>query len=320
MSGKQRSIEQDKMLELKRQIEELNTKRVKIKQMTYLKGVNLLLNNNEDVILIEEELENKEKEYELYKVEQEKFIKIAEYDREQNELVLMQEYLEEEMEKAGLQQEIEVRLTPEELVEKAKEQEQLEDVKQQTSELEDVNIDDDEKDTDGLEVKAMQEELGIDLVKCYKIEDEEFASNVLGRETGEDHYIGIEKGTGRVVVVSGNSKDGFDENKELHAGIGGGEASEQNADLVIKDKNNRPVMVLNTETNDCYILEEDEEGKKVPKRIDAKPINVEEEKKYSQEPEIEEETVAMENPEEDEQEDDALTIYPDYPGERTLYK
>lgn len=306
MESKQRSLEQEQLLELKKQLEKESNEKVKVKQMTYLKGVNLILNNSEQAILVEKELENKLKEYELYKVEEEGFTKIAEYDREQNKLVLDQEYVREELEKAKIDQDIEVKFEPEELKDRANSIEELEEIQETIFEEEEIKKEENELDQDEIETAAIQEDLGIELSKCYKIEDEQYASDVLGRETGEDHYIGVEKNTGKHIAISGNLKGGFHEDKEVNSAIGGSEASKQNSNLVIKDKNNQPVMAIDTETENFYILEKDEGENIIPRRIDARPMTVAETEKYIEKEQYEEQDV----------EDGEMTIYP---GERVRY-
>ncbi len=302
MGSKQRSVEYDKLLELKRQLELESGEKVKIKQMTYLKGVDLILNNSEQAILVEKELENKQLEYELYKVGEEDFTKIAEYDREKNELILTEEYIREELEKARIDQDIEVRITPEEIVNKAKEIEELEEVKEVTSKESEPELEEDEVDQDEIVTAAIQDDLGIEISKCYKIEDENYAQDVLGRETGEDHYIVVEKGTGRNIAISGNQKSGFHENKELNSSRGGGEAATQNSSQVIKDKNGKSVMAIDNKSGNIYVLEENEEGKIEPRRLDSRPMTVAEKEKYIEEVQRDD--------------DDELTIYP---GERVKY-
>lgn len=311
MGSKQRSLEREQLLELKKQLEKESSEKVKIKQMTYLNGVNLILNNSEQAILVEKELENKLKEYELYKVEGERFTKIAEYDREQNKLILEQEYVKEELEKAKIEQDIEVKLSPEELKDRASEIEELEETNKTV--LGENGIKQEEMDQDEIETYAIQKGIGIELSKCYKIEDENYASDVLGRETGEDHYIGIEKKTGRYIAISGSLKEGFHEDKEVNSARGGSESSEQNSNLVIKDKNNRPVMVIDTETESFYILEKDEGENIIPRRIDAKAMNVAETEKYINSNSEDKEKKDPKKPDADEQDTDnsEMTIYPE---------
>lgn len=284
MENKERSIARDRMLELKRQLEEQSN--TNIKQMTYLTDVNLLLNNREQAILVEKELENQEKEYELYKVEEDEFKKISEYDKEENKLVLLDDYIEGELEKTGINQKLEVKLTPEEIVEKAQSVEELEEIKKSVSkeEAKDIEEAEEQKDMtqDEIETQEIQDDLGIELSACYKVEDERFASNVLGKETGEDHYIGVEKGTGRHVVISGSHKSGYHQNQEINSSIGGGEAADQNSNLVIKDKNNQPVIAIDSKNGNFYALEKNENDDIVPRRIDARPMDVAQKQKFKE--------------------------------------
>lgn len=279
MESNERSIEKEKMLELK---EELDGN---VKNMTYLSNVNLLLNNREQVILVEKELEDKKKEYELYKVEEEGFKKISEYDDIENKLVLTEEYIEGELEKAGIEQKLEVKLSPEEIRERAESAQDLETIEKSmgADEVELEEEQEEEMNQDEIDTQAIQEDLGIELAACYKIEDEEFASDVLGRETGEDHFIGVEKGTGKHIVISGNSKGGYHENNEVNPSIGGGEAARQNSGLVITDKKGKPVMAIDSKEGNFYALENDEDGNTIAKRIDTRPMDVAEKQKHQDE-------------------------------------